>query len=83
MLTAKEKALELIDKFIPHTRVYNDEFGWEDDIESSIQCARIAVDEIIELYEFHAISNPDDKRVMDTLNYFDEVKQEILKYETQ
>lgn len=41
--------------------------------------ASFVVDEIIELYEFHAISNPDDKRVIDTLNYFDEVKQEIKK----
>ena len=39
--------------------------------------AEVAVNEIIELYEFHLISNPDDKRVMDTLNYFDEVKKEM------
>jgi len=43
------------------------------------ECAIIAVDEIIELYEFHAISDPDNKRVIDTLNYFDEVKKEIEK----
>ena len=68
----KEKAIELVGKMcINDCTVEN--------IEYVKRYALIAVDEIIELYEFHAISNPDDKRVMDTLNYFDEVKQEIEK----
>ena len=71
-MTAKEKAIELIDKFYSISSFFSD-------LEDAKECALIAVDEIIELYEFHAISNPDDKRVMDTLNYFDEVKQEIEK----
>lgn len=84
MLTAKEKALELIDKFIPHTRVYNDEFGWEDDIESSIQCALIAVDEMLKVtepylnrYEPDYLKLPSEM----TQGYWLEVKQEILKYD--
>jgi hypothetical protein len=72
---AKEKAKELFDKF--YSAIPNDEMG--ENYKSAKQCALIAAEEIIELYEFHAISNPDDKRVMDTLNCFDEVKQEIEK----
>jgi len=76
MITPKEKADELYRKYW----VY---FTYEQSVNSIFkhakECALIAVDEIIELYEFHAISNPDDKRVIDTLNYFDEVKQEIKK----
>jgi hypothetical protein len=72
MRPPKEKAKELVDKFIPHSS------GNSNNNEAK-ECAIIAVDEIIELYEFHLISNPDDKRVMDTLNYFDEVKQELEK----
>lgn len=68
-MTPKEKAQELYRTYIDYT--YGD-FNCK-------QCTLIAVNEIIELYEFHAISNPDDKRVIDTLNYFDQVKQEIEK----
>jgi len=75
-MTPKEKAEEIYCKYTDALNIR--------DLQTTAnpfakQCALIAVDEIIELYEFHAISNPDDKRVMDTLNYFDEVKQEIEK----
>ncbi len=68
-MTPKEKAEELYRTYIDYTYGH---FNCK-------QCVLITVNEIIELYEFHAISNPDDKRVIDTLNYFDEVKQEIEK----
>ena len=48
IMTSKEKAEELINKFIPHTRVFHEVLGWEDYIDSAKQCALIAVDEIIE-----------------------------------
>ena len=47
-MTSKEKARQLVDKFIVHTRVYHEVLGWEDYIESAKQCALIAVDEMIE-----------------------------------
>ena len=74
-MTPKEKAEELAGKY------WDLNYGWDGVTKDSwaTEGALIAVDEIIELYEFHAISNPDDKRVMDTLNYFDEVKQELNK----
>ena len=83
MITSKEKAEELIIKYKQIIKAEWDTecggydlHGYEQDAK---QCALIAVNEIIELYEFHAISDPDNKRVIDTLNYFDEVKQEIEK----
>jgi hypothetical protein len=74
-MTPKEKAEELAGKY------WDLNYGWDGVTKDAwaTEGALIAVDEIIELYEFHAISNPDDKRVMDTLNYFDEVKQELNK----
>lgn len=74
-MTPKEKAQELFGKFyyvIPS-------FELPIDNQVAKECALIAVYEIIELYEFHIVSNSYDKRVIDTINYFDEVKQEIEK----
>lgn len=78
-MTPKEKAIELFDKYEDCYPKNYDKSGRNFFTDAIKKSALIAVDEIIELYEFHAISNPDDKRVMDTLNYFDEVKQEIEK----
>lgn len=46
-MTPKEKATELVNKFIEFTRVFDDCSGWVDDIISAKQCALIAVEEII------------------------------------
>ena len=46
-MTPKEKARELVDKFIAHTRVFHETLGWEDYIDSAKQCALFAVDEIL------------------------------------
>ena len=46
-MTPKEKAQELINKFIPHTKVFHEVLGWEDYLDSAKECALIAVDEII------------------------------------
>lgn len=46
-MTPKEKAEELINKFIPHTKVFHEVLGWEEYIDSAKQCALIAVDEIL------------------------------------
>ena len=40
------------------------------------QCALIAVDEIINGYEFDSLYI-EHKRIMDNINFWDEVKQEI------
>ena len=46
-MTPKEKASELVEKFISHTRVFHEVLGWEDYIDSAKACAIIAVDEIL------------------------------------
>ena len=75
-MTPKEKAEELINNFIPHTRVFDEVFGWENYIDSAKQCALIAANEII-LANPH--SNPFNTNVYSTLDYWFEVKQEIQK----
>ena len=43
------------------------------------QCAIITVDEIIIGYEFDCVALPNEKRLMDDLNFWDNVKQELNK----
>ena len=67
------KAENLIEKFIPNTRIWNDEKKvWEDCIESAKRCALITVDEIIgiKLLWFQK-----DTKELDFWQY---VKQELL-----
>ena len=81
-MTAKEKANELVDKFYqttPNEYFVNEPIGikgryksWE----QAKQCALIAVDEIINGYEFDSL-DIEHKRIMDNINFWDEVKQEI------
>jgi hypothetical protein len=66
-MTPKEKAKELLDNFIPHTRVYHEVLGWEDYIDSAKKCALIAINEILNICP---LANRD---------YWKEVKQEIEK----
>ena len=73
-MTPKEKALELVDKF--WKSCYD-----KHDIAKLVkadakQCALIAVDEIINGYEFDSL-DIEHKRIMDNINFWDEVKQEI------
>ncbi len=67
-MTPKEKAKEIVDKYIPHTRVFHEVLGWEDYIDSAKQCALIAVDELL------LLSLWTDSAIYD---YWQEVKQEI------
>jgi hypothetical protein len=68
-MTPKEKAKELIEKYIPLTlRLYSD-YDWGEDIDSAKQCALIAVDEIIWLLNNNQVDT----------DYYKELKQEIEK----
>ena len=81
-MKAKEKAEDLVDKFYqttPNEYFVNEPIGikgryksWE----QAKQCALIAVDEILNGYEFDSLDIK-HKRIMDNINYWDEVKQEI------
>lgn len=75
-MTPKEKAEELVGKFIPHTRVFHEVLGWENYEDSAKQCAVIAVDEIIEALDFDwmEVQNLDREYA-----YWNKVKQEIEK----
>ena len=73
MMTPKEKANELYNKF------YNTDFhGNSIKIRDLLtkECALIAVDEIIIGYEFDSL-DIEHKRIIDNINYWDKVKQEI------
>lgn len=75
-MTPKAKAENLIEKFIPNTRIWNDEKKvWEDCIESAKRCALITVDEIIITY-----TNKDKTYwlLTEEVGYWQEVKQELL-----
>jgi len=72
-MTPKEKAEELINKFIPHTKVFHEVLGWEDYIDSAKQCALIAVDELIKIH--YLLTTTHD--TSPSINYWKEVKQEL------
>ena len=63
-MTEKEKAQDLVDKFLQYTPV-------EYEYEYAIQCALIAVDEILKSYDSKDLIYPKE------VNYWQEVKQEI------
>jgi hypothetical protein len=69
-MTPKEKAIELVEDMhnAPETG-YN---------EHAKECALIAIDEIIQGYEFDSLEI-NHKRLIDSINFWDEVKQEIEK----
>jgi uncharacterized UPF0160 family protein len=46
-MTAKDKAKELVNKFIKHTQEWDELDGYVNDIYRAKQCALIAVDEMI------------------------------------
>ena len=72
-LTPKEKAENLIEKFIPNTRIWNDEKGWEDCMESAKRCALITVDEIISIKLLWF------QKDTEYLDFWKGVKEELLK----
>ena len=74
----KEKAIELVENYAETIKPI--EFGviLERDWKTAKQCALIAVDEIIEVINKYSIHSdcPEDA----DLEYWQEVKQEILKF---
>lgn len=66
-MTPKEKAKELVDRFEQHSKAVTYGFNFSGDIDHSVECALICVDEIIASC-FHP-----------KLGYLQEVKQEIKK----
>ena len=75
-MTPKEKAIELHNKILNVT--YDDRDIPGEPTWVSTKCALIAVDEIINGYEFDSL-DIEHKRIMDNINFWDEVKAEIQK----
>jgi hypothetical protein len=75
-MTPKEKALELVDKFIEPTMEFDELDGYVEDKDNAKQCALIAVDEII---NSNPHSNPLNTYGFSTMAYWQEVKHEISK----
>jgi len=66
-MDAKEKAKQLIEKFIEPTKVPNIKNIWVEDFDAAKQCALIAVDEILK------------SCYLENECFFEEVKEEINK----
>ena len=77
-MTLKEKADELFDKYYS-VKWHNGKKVCSMSKQAAKDCALIAVDEMIESYEFDVISDMTNQRYIDKLNYLDEVKTQILK----
>ena len=78
-MTPKAKAENLIEKFIPNTRIWNDEKKvWEDCIESAKRGALITVDEIINSLENYGKESDELQNMENDFRYWQEVKQELL-----
>jgi hypothetical protein len=70
-MTPKEEAQKLVNKFNYDNKHYL--------MPDAKQCALISIDEIIEQCEFDVIHDIGNKRYIDKLNYWDEVKQELIE----
>jgi hypothetical protein len=82
-MTPEQKAIELLEKLIPH--VYNEYDGSDggkvyNAKRHTIQCALIAVDEIINSNPTSQLSDPFlGNKIYENVNYWQEVKQELEK----
>ena len=49
----------------------------------AIACAIVCVEQIIENYEFDLINDLNNTRVMDNINYWDKVKDELIQIQNE
>ena len=77
-MTPKEKADELVNKFMEYSHTdfipYRGGYQMDSQIENAKQCALIAVDEILNTIEYSSQADELSK-----VNYWQEIKQEIEK----
>jgi hypothetical protein len=76
-MTPKEKAKELVDKMYQYAPLEEIEFYSNDNM--AIQCALIAVDEIINVLDDEDLYIQGETNIDGFINYFKEVKKEIEK----
>jgi hypothetical protein len=79
-MTPKEKATELWNKYVEAKIVTEGKYSNYRGLttEHAKVCALIVVDEIIQGYEFDSLEI-NHKRIIDSINFWDEVKKEIEK----
>jgi hypothetical protein len=76
----RQEAVELRNKFIPHTRNWDSEHGWTDDEIEAADCAIIAVKEIIQQWEIvDAYLANGQGQLNPNLKYWLEVEIELEK----
>ena len=86
-LTPKQKAKELVEKFKPYSHFWAHDFGRKKDydieqLENAVECALIAVDEIINSSPSLPILSDAGNFVNDieeSTEFWKEVKEELLK----
>jgi len=74
-MTPKDKAKELVDKFIEHTMEFDELDGYVEDKDNAKQCAWIAVDECIELL----LNISPHMAFPQQVEYWQEIKHELDK----
>jgi hypothetical protein len=74
MNNPKEKADELVKKFIAPTKVYHEHLGWVNYLDSAKECALIAVDEILDSVIIIDLTTAENQ-----FKYWQEVQNEINK----
>ena len=82
-MTPKQKAEELVEKFKPHSHFWVYDFGRKKDydieqLENAVECALIAVDEIINSLESYGKESDELQNMENDFRYWQDVKQELL-----
>jgi hypothetical protein len=79
-MTAKEKAKQLVEKFIEHTQEWDELDGYVNNIYKAKKCALIAVDEILEAIPNDYLDECEGGTyiaINEDVEYWQQVKQEI------
>ena len=80
-------AKNLINKFyyqLPNNGYLNEGLlSCEKRYKEAIDCALICVEQIIENYEFDSIHDLNNTRVMDNINYWDKIKDELIQIQNE
>ena len=76
-MTPKEKAQELVDKFIEFTQDWDARDGYINDEFRAKECALIAVDEIIKTLKDNDLYIGGETNIDEIIIFWKEVKQEI------
>ena len=77
-MTPREKAKELVERFEQHSKSVTYGFNFSGDIDHSVECALICVDEILKEH-CHESEHKDPLAQDRWINHWQEVKQEINK----